>query len=78
MEDINCIRVIEQMDIKIDVGDSLKLANSYIQELIVCNQLLVGHKLLMDEPPVAFHFDIAYHNLDSVGISFIAFQLLLI
>ena len=78
MEDINYIRVIVQMDIKIDVGDRSKLATSYIQELIVCNQLLVSRKLLMDEPPVAFYFDIADHNLDSVGINFIAFQLLFI
>ena len=78
MEDINCIRVIVQMDIKVDVEDSLKLATSYMQELIVCNQLLASHKLLMDEPPVAFHFDIADHILDSVGISFNAFQLLII
>ena len=78
MEDINYIRVIVQMDIKIDAGDRSKLATSYIQELIVCNQLLVSRKLLMDEPPVAFHFDIADHILDSVGISFNAFQLLII
>ena len=61
------------MDIKVDVEDSLKLATSYIEELIVCNRLLASHKLLMDGPQVAFHFDIVDHNLDSVGISFIAF-----